>query len=166
MKSILIFMVILMPSTSYAEDQHRHETKAPSSGIESLSPELRQLLAKEMQSLQTGMQSIIPAYVSGDWKEIEQYAGKMEGGYILQQSLTDEQKQELHTSLPDAFLTLDQQFHYFAGRLKLVARNKNQELVGFYFSKLSETCVSCHAQYAKHRFPAFGSESHQIEHSH
>ena len=35
------------------------------SEVESLSPELRSLLLKEMTALQEGMQSILPAYVSG-----------------------------------------------------------------------------------------------------
>ena len=162
----LIFMAILIPSLTYAEDKLNHEVKQPSSGIESLSPKLRALLSKEMQSLENGMQSITPAYVSGNWSEIEQIADKMESSYILKQSLTDEQEKELHTSLSSAFLKLDQQFHYLSKMLKHVAKNKKPELVGFYFLKLSETCLSCHVQYATHRFPALESKKQMIEHLH
>ncbi|NOZ54678.1 MAG: hypothetical protein GXP08_16340 [Gammaproteobacteria bacterium] len=168
MKQIIsiIFIAMLLPSLSYAEDQANHKIKEPVSGIKSLSPKLRGLLAKEMQALQNGMQSIIPAYVSGNWNEIAQIADKMQGSYILKQSLSDDQKKELHTSLSSSFLKLDQQFHYLSGMLKHVAKNKKTELIGFYFSKLSETCVSCHTQFATHRFPALEPKEPMTEHSH
>ncbi len=162
----IVLMVILTSSLSYAEGKLNHEINEPISGIESLSPHLRALLIKEMLALQTGMQSIIPAYVSGNWSEIERIADKMESSFILKQSLTNEQEKELHTSLSSSFLKLDQQFHYLSGMLKHVAKNKKTELVGFYFSKLSEACVSCHALYATNRFPAFEPKKQINEHSH
>lgn len=162
----IFFIAILVPSFSYAEGNLNHKAKEAISGVESLSPKLGALLTQEMQSLQNGMQFIIPAYVSGNWSEIEQIADKMENSYILKQSLTDVQKKELHTSLSASFLKLDQQFHYLAGMLRHAAKNKKSELVGFYFSKLSETCFSCHVQYATHRFPALGVEKQIIKDSH
>ena len=161
----IVFLTILIPSLSYAEDKLSHEAKENISGIESLSPKLRELLTKEMLALENGMMSIIPAYVSGNWSEIERIADKMESSYILKQSLTVEQKKELHTSLSNSFIKLDQQFHYLSGMLEHAAKNKKSELVGFYFSKLSETCVSCHTQYATHRFPAFEPKKQINEYS-
>ena len=164
--SIVFFSLALFPSLSYAEDMRNHETKKDVSSIESLSPELRELLKNEMLALQKGMMSIIPAYVAGNWSEIENIAHKMKNSYILKQSLTDEQVKELHTSLPESFIKLDQQFHYLSGMLNHAAKNKKPELVGFYFSKLSESCVSCHAQYAVHKFPAFAPKIITDKHEH
>jgi hypothetical protein len=144
---------MLIPSLGFAE-------------VESLSPDLRALLAKEMLALQNGMQSIIPAYSSGNWSEIARIAEQMENSYILKQSLTDDQKEELHTSLPGSFIKLDQHFHYLAGMLNHVAKEEKSELVGFYFAKLNEACVSCHSQYAIHKFPAFDKRTLSNEHSH
>ena len=166
-KWLSAMMIIFMASISvcYGSDQHDHEGKHPASGVESLSPELRALLVKEMQALQKAMMAVIPAYVSGNWKEIEAIASKMEGSYILKQSITDKQVEELHRLLPESFITLDQEFHYYAGMLSHVASKGKSELVGFYFSKLNESCVSCHSQYATHRFPAF-IEKADKKHSH
>lgn len=164
--SIVFFSLVLLPSLSYGEDMHSHETKKDISGIESLSPELRELLKKEMLALQNGMMSVIPAYVAGNWSEIASIAHKMKNSYILKQRLTDEQIKELHASLPEAFIKLDQQFHYLSGMLNHAAKNKKAELVGFYFSKLSESCVSCHTQYAAHRFPAFAPKIITDKHEH
>lgn len=164
--SITFFSTILMSSLSYGEVKLGHDAKGHSSGIESLSPELRELLKKEMQALQNGMMSVIPAYTSGDWSEIESIAHKMKSSYILKQSLTDEQVKELHTSLPESFIKLDQKFHYLSGMLEHAAKNEKIELIGFYFSKLSESCVSCHTQYATHKFPAFAPKKTTDKHEH
>ena len=150
---------MLMPALACAEDQHK-------SGVESLSPGLRALLTEEMQAIQSGMQAIIPAYSAGNWGEIVHIADKIANSYILKQRLTDDQKNELHNSLPDSFIQLDQQFHYFAGMLKHVAEEEKSELVGFYFSQMNDACQACHSQYATHKFPAFAQKSHIKEHSH
>ena len=159
--SAAFFSALLLPSLSYS-----HEPGHDTSGIESLSPGLRELLQKEMQALQNGMQSIIPAYAAGEWHAVAEIALKMKNSYILQQSLSDAQVKELQTSLPDAFIKQDQQFHYLAEKLNHFSRNENPELVGFYYSKLVESCVSCHAQHATHRFPALAPESAAESHSH
>jgi len=63
------------------------------------------------------MMSIIPAYISGNWSEIETTAGQIKSSYILKQSLTESQEKELHSALPHAFIEKDQRFHYLAGML-------------------------------------------------
>jgi hypothetical protein len=163
---VALLSLTLLPTLGYGENKPSHELKKDSTGVESLSPELRKLLTTEMLQLQNGMMSIIPAYVSGNWGEIETVADKMKNSYILKQSLTDDQIKELHASLPDSFIKLDQQFHYLSGMLNHAAKNKKAELVGFYFSKLSETCVSCHAQHATHKFPALAFPKETSEHGH
>ncbi|MFT5084697.1 MAG: putative metal-binding protein [Lentisphaeria bacterium] len=124
--------------------------------VEKLAPELRVLLKKEMSSLQVGMQAIIPAYIAGDMKEISKIASQMKNSYILKQAMTEAQKHELHEKFPPSFLALDKQFHQYAGMLQHVSEEKHLELVGFYYSKLLESCVGCHSQFAPHRFPALG----------
>jgi hypothetical protein len=147
-------------------DAHTDGAAGNDSAVEALSPALRTLLSAEMQGLQSGMMSVIPAYVSGDWDEIAQIAGQMKNSYILKQSLTDEQRHELHTRLPVAFVNLDKKFHYYSGMLEHAAKNRKAELVGFYYSKLGDACVSCHTQFASHRFPALGSSEAAVEHKH
>jgi len=162
----LLIFGISMSSPGFGEDKQGHEIEKEHSGVAALSSGLRELLKKEMLALEKGMMSVIPAYVSGDWGEIETIARKMKSSYILKQSLTDEQANELHTLLPESFIKLDHQFHYLSGMLEHAAKKKKAELVGFYFSKLSEACVSCHTQYATHKFPAFSPEKENSEHTH
>lgn len=150
----------------HGHEPYQQGTGQQATGVESLSPALRELLKTEMLELQKGMMNIIPAYVSGNWSEIERVAHSMKNSYILKQRLTDKQVKELHASLPESFIQLDQQFHYLSGMLNHAAKNKKAELVGFYFSKLSETCVNCHTQHATHKFPALAPPEETNEHSH
>ena len=150
----IAFLVILLPTISYGEETLKHKEPENASGVEALTPDLRNLLSQEMQALQSGMMSIIPAYISGNWSEIETTAGKIKSSYILKQSLTESQVKELHSILPNEFIEKDQRFHYLAGMLEHAAKNKKPELINFYFSKMNESCVSCHTVFATHKFPA------------
>jgi hypothetical protein len=149
---------ILLPTMSYGEDKHKYEEHTEeyqmSSGVEALSHDLRDLLSQEMKALQDGMMSIIPAYISGNWGEIETTAGKIKSSYILKQNLREEQLKELHSVLPPEFIEKDQNFHYLAGMLEHAAKSKKPELINFYFSEMNESCVGCHAEFATHKFPA------------
>ena len=175
MKNIIwvALFAILIPLTGFGADEHNHSAHKKKShegtsvkeGVEGLSHDLRDLLSKEMQALQKGMMSIIPAYISGNWAEIETTAGKMKSSYILKQSLSKEQMTELHSKLPHAFIKKDQRFHYLAGMLAHAAKNRKPELINFYFSEMNESCVGCHTQFATHKFPALVVKE-KSEHSH
>ena len=162
----ILLLAILLPATSVAEDDHSHQDQTKAFGVEALSHKLRHLLIQEMQALQTGMVSIIPAYISGNWEEIESIAKKMKNSYILKQNLTDHQMHELHTVLPPLFIEKDQRFHYLAGMLEHAAQNKKPELVNFYFSELNESCLDCHSKFATHKFPVLIKKYKKESHNH
>ena len=168
MKSILhlALLAVLVPSLSIGEEKNDHHPDERAVGVEALSVDLRGLLSKEMQALQSGMMSIIPAFISGDWVEIESIAGKMKSSYILKQSLTEEQANELHSVLPPEFVEKDQRFHYLAGMLEHAAKNRKPELINFYFSEMNESCVNCHTMFATNKFPALSSKEQKTEHKH
>lgn len=150
----ITLLTILLPTMSFGADKLKHEEHENTPGVEMLSHDLRSLLTTEMQALQSGMMSIIPAYISGNWGEIETTAEKMKSSYILKKSLTESQVKELHSVLPHEFIKQDQRFHYLAGMLEHAAKNKKPELINFYFSEMNKSCVSCHAVFATHKFPA------------
>lgn len=161
----LTLLAVLIPTLCHGEENISREVKGEHSGIAALSPELRELFSREMVELQNGMMAMIPLYISGNLGEIANIARKMESSYVLKQNLSKSQVHELHSKLPSSFIVLDQQFHYFAGMLEHVANMEKIELVGFYISKMSETCVRCHTEYATDRFPALAPKR-QDEHSH
>ncbi len=162
MKTIFVILLALLPLPAYSENKPTHTAASP---MDKLSPEIKSLLTREMQLLEKGLQSAYPAYISANWQEVAKIADKMQNSYIFKQSLSEAQKKQLHASLPTSFIKLDHHFHYLAGMLKHVAEHKKPELVGFYLSKMTETCVECHAQFASHKFPGFTADK-KAEHSH
>jgi len=155
--STVILFFIMLP-ISHAENK--------SIGVSSLSPQLQQLFSKEMIQLNQGMKKIMDAYISGEWDTIAAIAKKMEGSYVLRQNLTKSQMHELHSKLPIDFLKLDKEFHYYSGMLSHASEMKKTELIGFYFSKMSDTCVTCHSLYATNKFPSFNSKAGSNNHHH
>jgi cytochrome c556 len=117
-----------------------------------LSPELRAAFIAEMQHLDTGLQAAVSAIARAEWASVERIAHEIRGSFILEQRLSPEQLAELHRVLPEPFLALDRQFHAQAERLAHAAKARDGELAAFYAYKLTDGCVSCHANYARHRF--------------
>lgn len=156
LSGIFIVWALLVPASGYPETptDHLH-----------LSAELTHLLQQEMQSIQQGMQSLIPAIVSGNWEAVAETGNKIQHSYIMKQQLTGEQRQELQLSLPQGFGELDQSFHHSAGMLAHAASMKNADVVNFYFYKLIDTCVACHTRFAVNRFPELTrADSHGEQH--
>jgi hypothetical protein len=117
-----------------------------------------------MIAIQNGMMSVIGAYASGNFGEIATVAGQIKNSYILKQDMSPQQRHELQQELPNSFIHLDQQFHKYAGLLEEAARQNDDELIGFYFSKLVDSCLGCHSQHAKHKFPAFEDQHKESAH--
>lgn len=153
--TLLVALSVTVSTACYSENS-----------VESLSPELRALLTQEMLAIQGGMQGIVTAFAAGNMSEVADIAGAINKSYILKQKLTDAQKHELHKKLPKGFIDKDLQFHKYAGMLEHVSNNNHTELVSFYYSKLLESCVGCHSQYAKHNFPAFITKPEEKAHHH
>ena len=162
----IVLLAVLIPTMSYGEDKHNHEGNEITVGVEALSSDLLDLLSQEMQALEKGMMAVIPLYNSGEWPDIETIGRKMKNSYILKQHLSEKQVEELHSVLPHAFIEKDQRFHYLSGMLEHAAKNKNEELINFYFSEMNESCFGCHSVFATHRFPALSSKEKEVEHSH
>jgi len=163
MKVIVTALSLFLMSFVSHADSH---DSSHNNGVSSLSPELQELFSKEMVQLQQGMQDIMVAYVSGQWDVIVPIAKKMENSYVLRQNLSQSQMHELHSKLPNTFLELDDKFHYYSGMLSHVSEMGKVELIGYYFAKMSETCVSCHSEYATHKFSAFKSKAGHESHHH
>jgi len=129
-----------------------------------LDAEIQQLLRQEMQAIQAGMMSLVPAIASGDWEKVADIGKDIEGSYILKQNLSLEQRHALHKSLPVGFIKLDRAFHHSAGMLVNAAEMGHADIVNFYFYKLNTACVECHTEFAHDRFPDLVPEQGESHH--
>ena len=140
------------------------EPAAPTQGL-GLSDGVRTLLQAEMLELAGGSQSIVLAYVSGDWTSIERTAERMRDSYVMKQNLSDAQKQELQSKLPERFKQMDKAFHERAEKLRSAAADGDAELVMFHYQRLLEACAGCHSEFAPDRFPGFAVNRSHLSHS-
>jgi hypothetical protein len=156
--ALLAFGVLPFAAALAPADEHPVPAKK-TDPAQALSPELRQLLVKEMQLIDAGMGQLLSAISAGDWKSIETIATKIQHSFILKQQLTEHQLHELHGTLPGEFVRMDVQFHETAGKLAAIAADRDAELATFYYSRLVDGCVNCHAAFAAQRFPGLGADA-------
>jgi len=123
-----------------------------------LTPRLKGLLADEMQQVAAATSDLALAITAGDHATVQRLAGAVRDSFILKQSLTEQDKKDLMSAVPPGFVTLDRHFHGLAGKLADQAEKKNSELQHFYFAKMLDACIACHAQFATDRFPGLGEE--------
>lgn len=153
------WLLIVLSCCTWSPHARAQSAASPTTG---LSDELRAAFIAEMQNLDTGLQRTVSAVARADWATAERTAREIKGSFILEQRLDPAQLAELHRVLPEPFLALDRELHARAERLAVAAKAADAELAAFYLYKLTEGCVSCHAQYARHRFPGFSppTEAH------
>jgi hypothetical protein len=144
--------------------QEPHGAAAPAPAL-ALSPELTELLREEMRGIASGVQTLVTAIATGEWKTIADTSTRIRASYIMEQKLTAAQKEELETALPEVFKLMDANFHREAGNLGRAAEARDAELTSFYFYRMLESCVACHSAYATTRFPNLAAgaagEAHQ-----
>ena len=120
-----------------------------------LSTEVRELLRAEMREVATGTQQLAVSIAGADWATVAATAGRIRASYIMARQLSPAQRTELERALPGRFKLLDAGFHERAGRLSAAATAHDAELTAFHYARLVEACTTCHAEFARTRFPGF-----------
>ncbi len=164
-RTLLIFTALLFSITPlvFAAGHDHHQKTATEHGLQ-ISPDLKKLLNQEMAAIQDGMMALIPAMSAGEWEEVATIGKNIKASFIMKQKLTEAQREELHRVLPPSFIEMDQDFHKSSGMLAHAAEMKNADVMNFYFSKLNQACVSCHAKFATERFPGLAKTSDEDDH--
>jgi hypothetical protein len=122
-----------------------------------LTPKLKGLLVKEMQSVLQASQEIFAALVQGKHDIIANKAQGIHDSFILKQSLTSQDVKDLHRAVPEGFVQTDREFHRTASRLAQAAKAKDSAREQYYFDKMLSGCLTCHTRYAADRFPELGT---------
>ena len=130
-----------------------------------LTPRLKQMLSEEMLSVKQAVKQILDGLIIGDHSLVATQAQQIHDSFILERALTKQDKKDLMKAASPAFLALDGEFHMTAKKLADAASHKDYELQRFYYSRLVDSCQTCHSQYATDKFPAF-SGAQPEGHSH
>ena len=163
MNRILSVLTLLL-TLAIASSAIRAESPEHTGETFSLPPELMGLLQAEMREITIGVQKVPVAIAQADWEVLHQTGESIRSSYIMAKALTKEQIEILESSLPERFKQLDSEFHARAGSLAQAAQARDFELASFHYSRLIESCATCHSLYAKNRFPTFGPAEEQGHH--
>lgn len=118
-----------------------------------LTDQLRILLQKEMRSVQAAMDSIHSAIVMGQHDAVAESAQRIHDSFILAQSLTDQDRKDLMSAVPEEFVKLDKAFHQLSASLAQAGRDENTEEQHELFGEMTQSCIQCHGTYVSDRFP-------------
>ena len=118
-----------------------------------LTARLKKLITNEMLQVADATGRLSVAISTGDHETVHALGVGVRDSFILKQSLTAQDKKDLVGAVPAEFITLDRHFHALAGKLAHAGEVKDSALQGFYYSKMMETCVACHARFAVDKFP-------------
>jgi cytochrome c556 len=119
---------------------------------------LRGLLQQEMIAIRHASYQILDALVMGQDEIVAARAQDIHDSFIMEQNLTEADRQTLKRTLPSGFVALDQSFHALAAALAAAGRRGDRPEQQAQFARLVETCAACHGRFATDRFPAFARD--------
>jgi len=118
-----------------------------------LSGETRALLIREMQAIAQAMGLIHTAVVTGDHETVASKARSIHESFVLAGEITQAQREEIASRLPEGFVAADHAFHELAERLAEAGRQGDPRLERLWYQEMTRACQACHADYAGSRFP-------------
>ncbi len=101
---------------------------------------------------------ILGALVIGDHATVAERAQQIHDSFILQQSLSEQDRQDLMAAVPPEFVERDRALHETSAELAEAARAGEVERAVTTFTRLTEACVACHGRFATDRFPDLAAE--------
>ncbi|QOR38552.1 cytochrome c [Billgrantia diversa] len=117
-----------------------------------LTPRLQGLLKEEMLQIEQAMQEIYSAMLKGRHAEVAEKGQSIHDSFILDQSLTDEDRHALRSAVPQQFLSMDAYLHELAAMLAEAGRAEDSTRQLETYARMTESCVACHSAYVTDRF--------------
>ncbi|MDV6315618.1 cytochrome c [Idiomarina sp. HP20-50] len=117
-----------------------------------LTDKLSRLLKQEMRSIQSAMASIHVSMVTGEHELVATQAQQIHDSFIMKQSLTEQDKKDLMSAVPEGFVKLDKDFHRLAAGLAQAAKDKDTQKQFKLYNKMTGSCIACHSKYVSDRF--------------
>ncbi|HSH47820.1 MAG TPA: cytochrome c [Halomonas sp.] len=124
-----------------------------------LTEKLRGLLVKEMVEIESAMQETYSAIIQGRHDEVAQKGQAIHDSFILEQSLTEQDEQDLVAAVPEEFLQMDAHFHQLAAALAEAGKQQDTLAQVNTFNRMTESCVACHSRYVTDRFEGLEGQS-------
>ncbi|MGM0982003.1 MAG: hypothetical protein ACQEXG_01055 [Pseudomonadota bacterium] len=117
-----------------------------------LTPKLQGLLKKEMIQIELAMQDVYSAILQGRHTTVAEKGQSIHDSFILDQSLTDQDRQDLKAAVPPEFLQMDAYLHELSASLAEAGRSEDTPRQVELFGRMTESCVACHSAYVADHF--------------
>ncbi|CAM3482291.1 hypothetical protein [Halomonas lysinitropha] len=117
-----------------------------------LTPKLQGLLKKEMIQVELAMQDVYSAILQGRHTTVAEKGQSIHDSFILDQSLTNQDRQDLKAAVPPEFLQMDAYLHELSASLAEAGRTEDTPRQVELFGRMTESCVACHSAYVADRF--------------
>lgn len=117
-----------------------------------LTPKLQGLLKKEMIQIELAMQEVYTAMLQGKHGVVAEKGQSIHDSFILEQSLTDQDRQDLKAAVPQEFLQMDGYFHKLSASLAEAGRAQDTARQLEVYRRMTESCAACHSAYVTDRF--------------
>lgn len=117
-----------------------------------LTPKLQGLLKKEMIQIELAMQEVYSAIIQGRHAVVAEKGQSIHDSFILEQSLTDEDRQDLKNAVPAEFLEMDGYLHELSASLAEAGHAQDTARQVALYAQMTESCVACHSAYVTDRF--------------
>lgn len=123
-----------------------------------LTDRLSQLLQQEMRSIQSAMASIHISMVTGEHERVETKAQQIHDSFIMKQALTEQDKKDLMSAVPEGFVKLDKDFHRLAAGLAEAAKDRDTQKQYELYNEMTGSCIACHSRYVSDRFDGLAEQ--------
>jgi hypothetical protein len=123
-----------------------------------LTDRLSQLLQQEMRSVQSAMASIHVSMVTGEHEQVATNAQQIHDSFIMKQSLTEQDKKDLMSAVPEGFVKLDKDFHRLAAGLAEAAKDRDTQKQYELYNEMTGSCIACHSRYVSDRFDGLAEQ--------
>lgn len=123
-----------------------------------LTDKLSQLLKQEMRSVQSAMATIHVSMVTGKHEQVATQAQQIHDSFILKQSLTEQDKKDLMSAVPEGFVKLDKDFHRLAAGLAEAGKERDTQQQYKLYNEMTASCIACHSRYVSDRFDGLAEQ--------
>lgn len=120
-----------------------------------LPPRFSELIRAEMREIEGAMQEELSHLARAEAAEGAELARRIEASFVMKARMSDAERKELRSLLPETFLAFDRDFHRRAGRMAKAFEAGDFDTAADLYAEMNRACVRCHSRFATERFPAF-----------
>ena len=114
---------------------------------------MRDNVKSAMKKNEISLAKIAISIPQGDYKTISEEAYNIDKKYAIESELSPDQSNEYLSLIPIDFIFMDQSFHTYVDSLVSSAKDRDLENTLIQFDLTMRTCVDCHYDFAKSKFP-------------